>query len=155
MSAESDLASLRDVEKVGKSLVSQQERLLRMMEQVDELRGYAHKQLGSLYRAEVGLQRRRQRLLPQQLLTSALPSAAARWTSTSSCEAAPAPAAPRNRLASTTTAIVHLNPTWSSWNQRSAAEGAQPRLLTASRKSGCCPQMSARQGAGPSCRQNF
>lgn len=48
---------LQEAEKVAKSLMSLQERLFSLLQQVDELSGQTHKQLGSLYRAEVGLQK--------------------------------------------------------------------------------------------------
>lgn len=81
-SAESDLTTLQDAEKVAKNLMSLQERMFRLFQQVDELSGHAHKQLGSLSRAEVSLQMTEKDLLTQQPIISALPSDADRWTST-------------------------------------------------------------------------
>lgn len=56
-SAESDLTTLQDAEKVAKNLMALQERLFSLLQQVDKLRGHTHKQVGSLYRAEVRLQK--------------------------------------------------------------------------------------------------
>lgn len=48
--------TLQDAEKVAKSLTSLQERLFSLLQQVEQLSGHAHQQVGSWYRAEVSLQ---------------------------------------------------------------------------------------------------
>lgn len=49
--------ALQDAEKAAKNLTSLQERLFSLLQQVDELSDRTHTQLGSLYRAEVRLQK--------------------------------------------------------------------------------------------------
>lgn len=78
-SAESDLTTLRDAEKVAKALTSLQERLFSLLQQVDQLSGHTHNQVGSLYRAEVRLQEAE--AFADSAAHPALPSAADRWTS--------------------------------------------------------------------------
>lgn len=52
--------------------------MFRLLQQVDELSGHTHKQLGSLYRTEVRLQMTSKDLLTQLPIISALPSIADR-----------------------------------------------------------------------------
>lgn len=56
--------------------------MFRLLQQVDEVSGHTHKLLGSLYRAEVRLQKMEEDLLTLQLAISALPFDADRWTLT-------------------------------------------------------------------------